>query len=96
MGFNFEYTGPTVADIYRPAFSSPAFTSSRAAFPGEALQPYDGVLVAAVLAPHHGVHAQFGEVRGTAQDGFYAFKFVCCKSKLFGGFYCGLHELMKV
>ena len=42
----------------------------------QGFQPRDGVLVRAVLAPHHRVDAHLGEVRGAAQQGGNAVEFL--------------------
>ena len=68
MAFDLEAAGQSVADIHQSGIFFTGLGEQFAAVAGKGFQPGDGVFVAAVLAPHHGIHTQFIEVGGPAQD----------------------------
>ena len=51
---------------------------------GQGLQPLDGVLVAAVLGPHHRVDAHLGEVGGPSEDLFDQVEFLRAQAHFLG------------
>ena len=53
----------------------------------------DGILVRAVLAPHHGKDAEFGEIGHSAQQLLDLFKFVGGEAEAFGGFDGDVHAV---
>ena len=67
---NFERAAQSVADVDDAGILFASLHEHVGTFLGEGLQPLDRVLVRAVLAPHHRVHAHLCEIGRAAEDGF--------------------------
>ena len=73
--FDFEGAGPAVADVDDARVLAGSLHDELAAR-GQALEVDFGGFVGAVLAPHHGINAEFGEGGGAAEGDFDAAVFV--------------------
>ena len=84
MALDLEGTGQSVPDINQSGVLLARLHQQVLAFAGQLLQVYDGVLVAAVLRPHHRVNTQFRKCGYPAQDGFDLIKFFRQESQFAG------------
>src|SRR4051812_8827978 len=81
---NFEYATKTISYIYQSCIFLPCFYKQFCTVAGKCLKPFNGIFVAAMLAPHNGVHGYFIKIGRTAEYLFYFFKFFFAKTE-FGG-----------
>ena len=87
--FYLEGAGQSVTDVHQTSVLLARLHQHLAAFLGQRFQPGDGVLVAAMLTPHHRENAQFGEVGRAAQDLLDALELFGQQAQFLSGFYCG-------
>jgi hypothetical protein len=69
--FDFESGDEAIADVYDPGIFAGALHDEFAAR-GQALEVNLAGFIGAVLAPHHGEDAEFGDVRIAAENFLYA------------------------
>jgi hypothetical protein len=60
MALNLEGNGQTIANVHQPGIFLPGTDKQPLATTRESLQDGNGILIAAVLAPHDTVYAEFG------------------------------------
>ena len=70
VALNLECATQPIADVDDAGILFASLHEHVGTFFGEGLQPLDRVLVRAVLAPHHRVHAHLREIGRAAEDGF--------------------------
>ena len=88
VAFHFESDRPAVTDIDDPGVFFARFDEDGGAGGGEFFQLTLGVFIGAMLAPHHGENAEFGEVGIATEDGLDAGKFVGCEAMFGNQFGC--------
>jgi hypothetical protein len=67
MALDLEGNGVAVPHVHEPRVLGARLHQKPSAAAGEGLQLRDRILIAAVLAPHHRIDAEFGVVRGSAE-----------------------------
>ena len=75
MAFYFEDDSPTVAKVHKAGIFLTGGHEHPAACARQGLEPFNRILVAAVLAPHAAESAELGEVWCPPKFLFYQFKF---------------------
>src|SRR5690606_9207240 len=83
------------AYIYQPGIFLTGFYQQALPFTRKGFQPFNGVFVTAMLAPHNGVHSYLIKVWGTTEYLLYFFEFVFAKTQLYGLLKCCLHVWKK-
>jgi len=84
VALDLESTPDAVADVDDAGVLLARLDQQMRAVLGQGLQPLDGVLVAAVLGPHHRVDAHLGEVGGPAEDLLDQVEFLRAQAHLLG------------
>jgi hypothetical protein len=88
MAFDFECDCPAVANVDHSRIFFAGFDQNVRARRGKLLQFLPRIFVGAMLAPHHGKDAEFGEVRFAPEDFLDPLEFFRRKAVLFDQFGC--------
>ena len=84
VALNLERATEAIADVHDAGILLPCLDQQMRAILGQGLEPLDGVLVAAMLGPHHRVDAHLGEVGRAAEDLGDLVEFLGAKAHLLG------------
>ena len=88
VALHFECDGPSIADVDDAGIFLARFHEDARAGDGEFFQLELRIFVGAMLTPHDGENAEFGEVGLASEDGFDAFVFVGCDAVFGDDFGC--------
>src|ERR1035437_203389 len=86
-----KHAAPAIAYIYQASIFFPRFYQQFSAITRQGFEPFYTVFIAAMFAPHYGVHGGLRKIGRTSQYLFYFFKFFFAKAQFYGLFECGDH-----
>ena len=84
VAFDFKNATEIIADVDQAGILFTGAHEQAFAAAGQGFELQNGVFVGTVLAPHHGVNTELGEIGDTSQNRFDFFKFIGCETKAFG------------